>query len=181
MNLLGHKNISLINNKKIIKNTTKCRNHIDYDQKVFAIKHKHNKTLWGWHMDNFMTDGAFKSQVLVFQRKNDAELLASRLWIHKLKSHKWPNTILEYKPFLLATEDNIQYDYPSVLRIEEVNLVSLIYNLSQSCAGVKLITQQNLDNNDISLNGQYMQIRVSRDEKIKLLMKIWNYPCKKYL
>lgn len=180
MNIVSHKNLSILNNRKKIIYTTRCRNHIDFDQKVFAITHKHNKTLWGWHMDNFMTDGAYKSQVVVFKHRNDAEMLANRLWMHKLKSYKWPNTILEYKPFLLTTEHGLEYYYPNVLGIVEINLLSLIYDLSLSCAGVKLITQQNLDEtDDVSLNGQFMQVKMSKDDKINWLMKIWNYPCKK--
>lgn len=184
-NLLFYKKCSIV---KLKYNKTKCRVDDDnLEKKVFLISHKHNDTLWGWHMENYKTDGAFKCQIVVFQCKNDAKNFANKIWIHKLIFYKWPETILEYKPFQLIIENNYKYSgnnkeyiYPSLLQVEEVDLISLIYKMSLSCAGVKLINSFVENNDDFNnLNGKYLQINQSMNEKIKWLNEIWNKDYKK--
>ena len=141
----------------------------DVDQRVFVIVYK--STLWGLHVDCKETDGCRKTQVVVFQRREDAELMAKRLWGHRLATHDWPNTVLEGRPLWIRTSDDILMISPSPLKIDEIELPWIIERMAKSDAAVSM-AEPFADPEDLTMRGRYLQSTASNNEKTEWLRQM---------
>ncbi len=138
---------------------------------VFVITYR--STLWGLHLDSHVTDGARKSQVVAFEDRSDAERLAHRLWAHRLKTHKWPNTVLEGRPLWLTSAEDVLMMSPSPLGIEEIDLHWLLGRLGRSCCGLSLVfPMHDSDDEDITLKGRYLEATAPSGDQVGWLKKM---------
>ena len=135
----------------------------DVDQRVFVIVYK--STLWGLHVESGSTDGCRKTQIVAFQRKEDAELMAKRLWAHRLATHAWPNTVLEGRPLWIRSGDDILMISPSPLKIDELELKFLIERMGRSGAAVS-VAEPFDDDEEINMKGRYIQQTVPIRETV---------------
>lgn len=140
------------------------------DRRVFVISHR--GSLWGLHREEKAADGASRSQVVAFEVRGDAERLAERLWIHRLKAHRWPDTVLEGRPLWLASGTDIVLHAPNPLKVDEIDLRWLLDRMGKSRAAVSLVFPLDPDADEINLKGKYMEARVPPAEQVAWLDKM---------
>ena len=143
------------------------------DRTVFVITHTHHGSLWGLHIDRPDKDGTFKSQVVAFCDRENAEAMAHRLWAHRLKAHRWPDTDLHSRPLWMATADDVLMLSPSPLQIDEVALTWLVTRMGRSCAGVSVVDPFDASDGDLQLAGKYLEHEATSTDKVAWLGKMW--------
>ena len=136
---------------------------------VYVIAHR--RTLWGWHMEARVHDGTRHSQVVAFERRMDAEHVAHRLWIHRLKAHRWPDRIItDKRPFGLLSDHDILLTSPNPLTIDPIYLDELKSQLAKSNAAVSYVSSI-IDDDGVtfSLQGRYVQSMASAADQVAWL------------
>ena len=142
-------------------------------EQLFVITHTHSKTLWGLHFD--MAHQGRKTQIVAFRNHHDAQEIARRLWIHRLKAHRWPNTIIQDKPLMMASPHDIIMTSPSPLAIDEVDLTWLLDRLALSSAALSVVDDIT-DSDNISFDLKYMESIVPPTKQVSWLQKLYNRP-----
>ena len=121
---------------------------------VFVIAH--NRTLWGWHLEDGIT-GNRKAQVVAFQRRVDADEVASRLWMHRLKQRRWPNAVIsKEKPLGFVSTDDVLMVSASPLKVDPVLLEDLVVSLGKTEAAVNLVPPMESERELLDLSGAYV-------------------------
>lgn len=141
------------------------------DREVFVISHR--GTIWGFPEDEFKDDGRFPIKVVAFESKRDAEYMAERVWIHRLKAHRWP--VLVKGRLWLASADDIIMHSPSPLQVDEINLKWLLEALGKSRAAVSLLSPLDPDAHEVDLTGTYMDARVGTREQVAWLNEMFKH------
>lgn len=142
---------------------------------LYVITHTHSRSLWGLHLESPpKTEATRKTQVVAFEKRRDAELVARRLWAHRLRSHKWPNTILDNRPLWLAGPLDGESTAPSPLAVDEVETEWLLDRMALSSAALSVVRQ--FDEEGTSFNISYMQSTVPVAQQVSWLQKLFDQP-----
>lgn len=140
------------------------------DRQVFIISHR--ASIWGPPKeDSPDEDGLFPIRVVAFESGKDAEYMAERVWIHRLKAHRWP-TLVKGRLWLASATDIIMRS-PSPLKVEEINLKWLLDRMGKSRAAVWLVFPLDLDSDEVDMKGQYMDARVPTEDQVAWLNKMF--------
>lgn len=135
------------------------------DKRVFVISLR--GSLWGLPRDEKETDGQFRIQVMAFESGQDAEYMAERVWVHRLKAHRWPSLV--NGRLWLASAADIIIRSPSPLKVDEVELTWILKLLGKSRAGMSLLFPLDLDADEVTVQGKYMEAPVSSNEEVAWL------------
>lgn len=151
----------------------RCRQALEappsVDRQVFIISHR--GTIWGAAKDDPDEDGLFPIQVVAFESGQDAEYMAERVWIHRLKAHRWPSFV-KGRLWLASATDMIMHS-KSPLQVDAINLKWLLDRMGKSRAAVWLVFPLDLDADEVDMRGQYMDARVPTQEQVAWLDKMF--------
>lgn len=152
----------------------RCRQALEapplLDRQVFIISRR--GSIWGPPQDDGPEDdGRFPIQVVAFESGKDAEYMAERVWIHRLKAHRWPS-LVKGRLWLASATDIIMHS-PSPLKVDEINLKWLLDRMGKSRAAVWLVFPLDLDADEVDMRGQYMDARVPIGDQVAWLDKMF--------
>lgn len=140
------------------------------DQQVFVISHR--GSIWGPPQeDDFEENGVFPIRVMAFESGEDADYMAERVWIHRLKAHRWP-CFVKGRLWLASATDIIIHS-PSPLKVDAINLKWLVERMGKSRAAVWLVSPLDLDSDEVDMKGKYMEARVPTQDQVAWLDKMF--------
>lgn len=156
------------------RHRVRCRQALEappsVDRQVFVISLR--GTIWGLPRDdNPDEDGAFPIQVHAFECNEDAEYMARRVWIHRLKTHRWP-CFVKGRLWLASANDIILHS-PNPLQVDEINLKWLLDRMGKTLAAVWVVFPLDLDADEVDMRGQYMDARVPTQQQVEWLDKMF--------
>ena len=141
---------------------------------VFVIKHTHNDGYWKMTREALLSPNGAASQTVAFQRRADAERVASRIWKHKMMQHRWPDTLVADRGLDLASGEHVLYISPSPLEVEERDVEELLLELGDAGMAMSLVDPMpDGGEEDVMLRGSYLYATRDAVDKMRFLNRVF--------